>query len=243
MPTVEQLAALLCQIKDLRRAEYATCNPDGTVSVPAAINCGTKRNFALTLQDYLTLYQITSCCDGGDGGGTGGPTTNALTAVGTVLTSTVNGVSAILDLESMIQDVVAGAVFDGVTDVAYDAPTGTWSITYSDATVQTFTPVDKHVTSHNLDPVSNVLTLVLTDGSEVDIDLTPVLVITTLVDNGDGTFTYTNEAGVETTFDTFDPASLTTADIQELSQAVIDAGGSIITDAFGVPEGVLFPAP
>lgn len=242
MPTAEALAALLCQIKDLRRAEYAICNPDGSVSVPATITCNTKRNFALTIQDYLVLHQIASCCSG-DGGGGGGPTTNTLSSTGTVITSTVSGVSAVLDLAPMIAQAIADAGLSGVSDLEYDAATGTWSVTYADGTVESFTPDDVRLVSHTLDAATSVLTLILSDGSEVEIDLSALSTITTLVDNGDGTYTYTSEDGTISTITSWTPATSTVADILTLSQAVIDAGGSEVFDAFGVSQGVMFPAP
>ena len=243
MPTAEALAALLCQIKDLRRAEYAICNPDGSVSVPATITCNTKRNFALTIQDYLVLHQIASCCDGGGGGGGGGgPTTNMLSSTGSVITSTVNGVSAVLDLAPMIAQAIVDAG-PSVSDIAYDSATGVWTVTYADGTVETFTPNDVRLVSHTLDAATSVLTLILSDGSEVEIDLSSLSTITTLVDNGDGTYTYTSEDGTISTIESWTPANSTAADILALSQAVIDAGGSEIFDAFGVSQGVIFPTP
>lgn len=64
MPTLEELAALLCQLQDARRIEYAKCNEDGTVSVPNSIPCCGEKTADLSLSELLSLVNAAKdpCC-------------------------------------------------------------------------------------------------------------------------------------------------------------------------------------
>ena len=77
--------------------------------------------------------------------------------------------------------------------------------------------------------------------------LLPLNIVSTLVDNGDGTYTYTDEAGVATTITpapaVIDWANLSPFDVADLSQSIINADGIIQRDAFGNAIGVSLPIP
>lgn len=65
MPTIEDLAALLCQLKDLKRLEYVKCLDDGTICIPNEIPCCAEKTVNLSQSDLLTLLAAGSgdpCC-------------------------------------------------------------------------------------------------------------------------------------------------------------------------------------
>lgn len=64
MPTIEEIAALLCSLKDLKRIEYARCDAAGNVCVPASIPCCDDKSVELSLSEMLGLMDVASnnCC-------------------------------------------------------------------------------------------------------------------------------------------------------------------------------------
>lgn len=64
MPTIEEIAALLCGLKDLKRIEYARCDAEGNVCVPENIPCCDDKSIELSLMEMLSLTDVASnnCC-------------------------------------------------------------------------------------------------------------------------------------------------------------------------------------
>lgn len=65
MPTLEDLAAMLCQLREMKRLEYTKCLEDGTVCVPSEIPCCGEKTFSLSQGDMLSLVSAVGsdpCC-------------------------------------------------------------------------------------------------------------------------------------------------------------------------------------
>ncbi|MGB5237189.1 MAG: hypothetical protein WBN59_06105, partial [Flavobacteriaceae bacterium] len=79
------------------------------------------------------------------------------------------------------------------TGVIYYWDGTSWELTSSD---------DQQLQNFIYNSGTNTLSLTIEDGNTVNVDLGALNdTVTTLVDNGDGTFTYTSENGTATTFD------------------------------------------
>lgn len=98
-------------------------------------------------------------------------TTNTLELTGNTLTSTVNGVAATQDLSAL-----AAGTGNAVTAVSRDPATGLWTFTFADNSTQTVSdPLDNVLASSNFDVATNILTLTLSDGSNIPVDLTDLV--------------------------------------------------------------------
>lgn len=65
MPTIEDLAQILCSLRDMKRLEYTKCLDDGTVCLPAEIPCCGDKSFTLSQSDILSLMAAAGsdpCC-------------------------------------------------------------------------------------------------------------------------------------------------------------------------------------
>jgi len=105
--------------------------------------------------------------------------------------------------DTAVRVVIAGGATETITTLT-DNGDGTFSYTSEDGTVTTISlTVDVNVQGLSYDQVTKQITLTETDGSTHVIDVSDLVdaeTITTLVDNGNGSFTYTNEAGTSVTF-------------------------------------------
>lgn len=64
MPTLEELAALLCQLQDAKRIEFVKCLEDGSISIPKEIPCCGEKTANLSTSDMLALINAAKdpCC-------------------------------------------------------------------------------------------------------------------------------------------------------------------------------------
>jgi hypothetical protein len=100
--------------------------------------------------------------------GNSGSTTNVLTGTGTSLTSTVSGVASTLNIEPLVD----ASTTDLVKSLAYEGSTGIWTITKNNGdTSIVSSPIDRVLDSSDFDPATNILTLEMTDGSSLAVDL------------------------------------------------------------------------
>lgn len=122
-----------------------------------------------------------------------------LSAVGTTLVVGVSGTSSTpVDLTPIVQAITA----DHIIDASYNGATGDWTFTREDASTFVInTTVENFLASGVLD-ANNDLVLTLVDGSVVTIPLDALVnVLTSLVDNLDGSATYTDENAATSQFD------------------------------------------
>jgi trimeric autotransporter adhesin len=97
-----------------------------------------------------------------------GSTTNVLAGTGTSLTSTVSGVASTLNIEPLVD----ASTTDLVKSLAYEGSTGIWTITKNNGdTSIVSSPIDRVLDSSDFDPATNILTLEMTDGSSLAVDL------------------------------------------------------------------------
>ncbi|MGJ8685810.1 MAG: hypothetical protein ACSHWW_14360, partial [Nonlabens sp.] len=119
-----------------------------------------------------------------------------------------NGLITTIDLTAVIQNL------ETITTLA-DNSDGTFTYTSEDGTVTTIdTNAAETLTTLVLNADDTNLDYTDEDGTTTQLDFTDLVAnletITTLVDNTDGTFTYTNEAGTPVTIDTNAVETLTT---------------------------------
>jgi hypothetical protein len=133
-------------------------------------------------------------------------TTNVLSLTGSVLDSTVNGVASNVDLAPFVESLTGSAV----EDVLYDPATGTWTINKLDGSSSTInTPLEKFLADSSIDNTTHILTLTLTDGNEIEVDLAG-LVDVIVIESGDTT-TVSGDGSTATPFKVevkIDPASV-----------------------------------
>jgi hypothetical protein len=102
-------------------------------------------------------------------------TTNALSATGAVLTSTVNGEIATIDLTPAI------AAAETLTTLGYNGATGDLTYVDEDGVTTTITlPLENFLSAAVYDSGSNTLTLTLTDGSTFPVDLSDLVEVYSL---------------------------------------------------------------
>ncbi len=138
------------------------------------------------------------------GGGGGGPETVTTMAAGANGTYVYTNEAA----SPFTIDPVDSIVNHSENDLSYDGGTGILSFVKHDGTTQQVTlPTENFLSNATYNDVTNILTLTMDEGTSFDIDLSDLVdaeTVTSMVINGNGTVTYTNEDNVATVFKTAD---------------------------------------
>jgi hypothetical protein len=176
-----------------------------------------------------------------------GSTTNVLAGTGTSLTSTVSGVASTLNIEPLVD----ASTTDLVKSLAYEGSTGIWTITKNNGdTSIVSSPIDRVLDSSDFDPATNILTLEMTDGSSLAVDLADLVDAYVLASSdtttvsGDGSTATPWRVGVRIDPDTGNlltasPAGLTVSSAN-LGAVVRPLADVEVQNAFGVTQYYAF---
>ena len=172
--------------------------------------------FNVDLTDLIDVETVTTLVDNGGSftftNEAGADTTIALGGGGaetvTTLVAGANGTYDYTNEDNTVTtiDPVASIINNSDNSLVYS--NGQLSLVKHDGTFSTVNiPVENFLSNASFNDATNILTLTLSDGSNVTVNLSDLVdnqTITTMVDNGNGTLTYTNENNTQTTFRTAD---------------------------------------